>query len=137
MPYDELFQVRIPILLARAFDTHLKSVYSGRLYENTPTSPTPAFPYAIYQSQDGGGKRKDSIGQNGWTGLITFRSIDTTLSGAKNKALELAQEFANVTVSGYSILITSEHPLSFPVERSSTGSIYTAGLLTRIEINPN
>lgn len=130
MTYDTAFIAKVFPMLAEAFDTTLSSIFGGRLYESVgPAKPT--FPECIYQSQDGGGKRDDYIGQNGWQGLITFRSIDTTLSGARNNTIQLLDALPSLTASGYSILTIPEKPQWFPVETLSTGRVYTAGVVVR------
>lgn len=135
MSYDEQFQAKVFPLLMEAFDDNLGTIYNNRLYAIV-APPIPTFPCCVYQSQDGGGRNDDAIGQNGWEGLITFRSIDTTLSGAWNKALELSQSFPNVTVSGYLISMKIEHPQWFPVERKSDSNIYTAGIIVNVKVCP-
>lgn len=137
MAYDRTFIAKIFPALQTAFDTYLGSIYDGKIYALVKTG-SPDFPYCVYQSQDGGGVRADHINQNGWSGLITFRSIDTTLSGAWNRALQLLQALPNITVSGavpgFSIDYTAEKPQWFPVEKLSTGYVYTAGLIVRFDI---
>lgn len=134
MALDETFQASIFPVLVEAFDVHLSSVYSGKMYAFT-ASPTSTFPKCVYQSQDGGGKSNDFIDANGWKGLITFRSIHTTLSGAMYKLKELSSLFSTVTVSGYTLSIRSRNPLPLPVEKYNGEDLYTIALVAEIEIH--
>lgn len=136
MAYDTTFIAKIFPALQDAFDTCLSAIYSGRLYAIVKTG-SPEFPYCVYQSQDGGGVRADYINQNGWNGLITFRSIDTTLSGAWNKSLQLLQALPAISgaVPGFSIDYIAEKPQWFPVEKLSTGYVYTAGIIVNFTIS--
>src|SRR5688572_23027403 len=113
MPLDDTFQASVFPVLVEAFDVHLSSVYDGKMYAFT-ASPTSTFPKCIYQSQDGGGKSNDFIDTNGWRGLITFRSVHTTLSGAMYKLKELSALLPTMTVSGYKISTRPRNPLPLP-----------------------
>lgn len=134
MAYDKSFVAKIFPALQTAFDDYLAAIYNGNLFAIVKTG-SPPFPYCVYQSQDGGGKRADYLNQNGWNGLITFRSIDTTLSGAWNKSLQLLDAMPTVVASGYSIDFIAEKPQWFPVEKLSTGYVYTAGIIVNFTIN--
>ena len=133
--YDESFQVKIFPLLFEAFDTHLASIYSGKLYYQV--SPPNQYPKCIYQSQDRGGRNTDMIGYNGWRGLITFRSIDKDMHNAYALLEDLIDALPNVTVaSGYSITIKADRPEAFPVETTTGGeSVYTAAIIAKIDIH--
>lgn len=132
MGYDVEFQAKIFPMLMTAFES-LESIYDGRLYAiAAPSKPT--FPYAVYQSQDGGGLRKDTLNRNGWEGLITFRSIDTTYSGAWNKLNSLVDAIPSVVASGFLIEYLPEHPIFLPIDKSTQTNIYTAGIIVRFRI---
>lgn len=137
MSYDTSFQAKVFPVLMTAFETYLAEVYDGRLYASVPPA-TPEFPLGVYQSQDGGGLNADFINTNGWTGLITFRSIDITLDGAWDNINLLADRFAGLIASGvpgYSISVKPEHPQWFPVEKTTEyGSVYTAGLIVSFSV---
>lgn len=133
--YDKTFQAKVwPIIIAEMSE-HIAPVFSGRLSQDIPTSLT-QFPVGVFQSQDGGGKNDDYIGQNGWEGQITIRSIDQTISGAWNKALEVAEALLMVENEVYDISVDISKPIKFPVEKLTTGSIYTAGLVITMGIYP-
>ncbi len=136
MPYDPNFQAMVFPVLMEAFDTYLSDVYDGRLYANVQTG-TKIFPYGIYQSADGGGNNADFVGQSGWEGDITFRSIHTTTSGAWDYLVQLSTQLVTLQASGiagYSFKYKPQHPQWFPVEKLSTGNIYTAGLLVSFSV---
>jgi hypothetical protein len=138
MPYDPIFQARVIPILITVFDQYLAPVFDDRMYMsiNPNAGKTLTFPYCIFQSQDDGGLNEDRIDQNGWNGLITFRSIDTTISGAMNKLLELAEQLQYITTSGYAIQIHPQKPKWFPVERLTQGNVYTMGLVVLFSIYP-
>lgn len=137
MPYDPSFQAKVFPVLMTAFDTYLADVYDSRLYASV-APPTPIFPLGVYQSQDGGGKNGDYIDQSGWEGLVTFRSLATSLEAAWDNLALLADRLPNLVSSGivgYSIKYKAEHPQWFPVEKTSEyGSIYTAGLIVSFSV---
>lgn len=132
--YDTAFQAKVWPVIISAMSTHIAPVYDGKLSKDVALSLS-AFPYGIYQSQDGGGKNDDYIGQNGWTGLITVRSIDTTQSGAWHKALLVAQALPTIDDPIYDIQTTIKEPISLPVEKLTDTSVYTAGLIIEFKIN--
>jgi hypothetical protein len=136
MSYDKTFQAKVWPVITSVLTDYIAPVYSGRLAFNVPASLT-IFPNAVYQSQDGGGKNDDYIGVNGWNGFITIRSIDLTLSGAWNKALQVANVLSSgVTHANYDISIDIHKPQAFPVEKITSGNVYTAGLILLVEIHP-
>lgn len=138
MAYDRSFSAKVfPILMA-AFDTYLSSIYNDRVYVGVPPT-NPTFPCLVYQSQDGGGVRQDVIDQNVWDGLITFRSIDTTLSGAWNRILQVADAlpniaYPNIVASGYLIDYLIDHPMWFPIEKTTTNTIHTAAIIVKFTV---
>lgn len=135
MAYDKTFQAKVwPIIISELAE-HVAPVFNGRLSKNIPTSLT-QFPVGVYQSQDGGGTNDDTIGYNGWVGLITFRSIDTTVSGAWSKALDVANALLLIENSDYDISVDISRPIEFPVEKLTQGSVYTAGLIVTMGIYP-
>lgn len=133
MSYDPVFQAKIIPVLNQSFATAMGPVYGGRVYAYI-APPTPTYPLMIYHPQDGGGRRADAIGMNGWEGLMTFRSIDTTLAGAANKLIEAAEQFPYLTSPGYVIQVVFENPQYFPVERTSAGNYYTVGVLATVRV---
>lgn len=133
MSYDKPYQAKVwPVIIA-LMSNHVAHVFDGRLSENVPSSLS-QFPVGVYQSQDGGGKNDDYISMNGWLGQITVRCIDTTISGAWNKALEVAQAVLTISSGTYDISVDISRPIKFPVEKLTQGSIYTAGLVVTMGI---
>jgi hypothetical protein len=133
MSYDPVFQAKIIPVLNKAFADTLGPIYGGRVYSHVAPS-IPTYPLLVYHPQDNGGRRADAIGANGWEGLMTFRSIDTTLAGAANKLIEAAEQFVNLSAPGYFIQIVFENPQYFPVEKTTTGNYYTVGVLATIRV---
>lgn len=131
--YDKTFQVKVWPVIISVFNDYLAPVYSGKLSKDVAISKS-AFPYGIYQSQDGGGKNDDHIGENGWKGQVVIRNIDTTLSGAWNKALEIGQALLTIDHPVYDVRADIRQPMSLPVEKLNDISVYTAGLLIELEI---
>lgn len=133
MSYDPVFQAKIIPILNRAFSEAIGPVYDGRVYAYV-APPKAIYPLMIYHPQDGGGRRADAIGMNGWEGLMTFRSIDTTLAGAANKLISAAETLPTLTAVGYIIQVVFENPQYFPVERTSEGNYYTVGVLATVRV---
>jgi hypothetical protein len=138
MAYDRAFIAKVIDIFETVVDEEFAFVYDDRMYAITNTSSEYVFPYCIYQSQDGGGKLEDYVGQNGWNGLMTFRSIDITKSGAMNKLIELANVIATNSgifhKLGYSVGIELDKPQLFPIEQSSEHTIYTIGIVTLVRV---
>ncbi len=131
--YDKTFQARVwPIIIAEMAE-HIAPVFNGRLSHKV-ASTLSQFPVGVFQSQDGGGSNNDYIGQNGWIGQITIRCIDTTLSGAWDKALSVADALQTITNPDYNISIDITRPIEFPIEKLTVGSVYTAGLVIAMGI---
>lgn len=135
MAYDNVFQVKVWPVIISELEQHVAPVYGGRLSYKVAASLS-QLPVCVYQSQDGGGKNDDYISQNGWTGLVTLRSIDTTLSGAWNKAIEAVEALQTITNPTYDISVHVQNPIELPIEKLSTGSVYTAGIVIAMGIYP-
>ena len=134
--YDKTFQAKVWPILFTAFETHIAPVFNGRLSWKVASKLTP-IPYGVYQSQDGGGKNNDYIGQNGWEGLVTIRCMDTTLSGAYSKMFDVTSALDTLDHPNYTIGATVIHPIELPVEKlSATENVYTAAIVTDITIHP-
>lgn len=132
--YDPAFQAKVLPVLAAAFDDAFSDVTDGRVYFLIAT-PLHQYPAIIYQSQDAGGRNNDNIGENGWRGLITFRCLDITLSGAFNTCIQLADRFPTVTHSGYSISMKASSPQVLPTERTTKHTIYTSALIADVIVH--
>ncbi len=135
MALDNIFQAKVWPTISALFDDVIKPVFSGRLYADVAPSLN-TFPLGVYQSQDGGGRNDNHIGYNGWRGMVTIRCIDITLSGAYNKAIEVATALQSITSAVYDIDIDIDRPIKFPVEKLTQGSIYTSGLVINMGIYP-
>ena len=134
--YDTTFQAKVWPVLISAFNEYIAPVFNGRLSYKVAASLTP-LPVGIYQSQDNGGKSDDYIGMNGWEGLVTIRCLDTTISGAWGKALEVAEQLPNMDHVQYDINTLIVRPIELPVEKlSNVGNVYTAGLIVSIIVHP-
>ena len=133
MPYDHSFQAKVMQALDKGLATALGPVFQNRVYSMV-APPNAAFPLMVYQQQDLYANRNDFFNKNGWSGLMTFRCIDTTLSGARNKLIEASQALQTVTLSGYLFQITLRAPQQFPVERTSTTNYYTSAVLADVEV---
>jgi hypothetical protein len=131
--YDTTFQAKVWPVIISAMETYIAPAFNGKLSKDVAIARSD-FPYGIYQSQDGGGKNDDYIGQNGWIGIITLRSIDTTLSGAWNRALSAAQLLPTLDHATYDIKAHIVHPIHLPVEKLNDTSVYTAGLSIEFQI---
>lgn len=135
MAYDQSFQTRVWPIIISLMETYVSPVFDGRLSKDVAVSLT-QFPVGVYQSQDAGGKNDDFISHNGWSGLVTIRSIDITQSGAMNNLTAAAQAFLTAVHPNYDLLIKLNRPITFPVEKLTTSSIYTAGVVIDLGIYP-
>jgi hypothetical protein len=135
MAYDKTFQAKVWPVIITAMSNYVAPVFNNRLSFGVPSSLS-QFPVGVYQSGDAGGKNDDYIGQNGWQGPIIIRSIDLTLSGAWNKALEVAEALQTIEHDVYDISVEIPNPQQFPVEKLTQGSVYTAGLVVSFGIYP-
>lgn len=134
--YDKTFQAKVWPVITSILTEYVAPVYDGRLSFNVPISLTD-FPNAVYQSADGGGKNDDYINQNGWTGLVTIRSIDVTLSGAWNHLQQAMGVLASGVVhDDYVVSINADRPQTFPIDKITRGTIYTAGVIIAMGIYP-
>lgn len=135
MAYDKLFQAKVWPIIISELEQHVAPVFGGRLSHKVAASLS-QLPVGVYQSQDNGGSNDDHIDQNGWSGFVTIRAMDTTLSGAWNKALEAAQALQNISNASYDISVAIDRPIELPVEKLTVGSIYTAGLVISMGVYP-
>lgn len=128
-----------PILMA-FFDQYASPLFDGRVYSLIYSKNPATYPYCLYQSQDGGGTTSNRIDSSSWTGLITFRCVDQDSKRAWDSALALttlltSQEYTfAVGTSTYTIIGEAERPQWFPVEKLSTGNVYTAAIIIRFSI---
>ena len=132
--YDTTFQVMVWPTIIGLFQTYIAPIFDGRLSFQVPGAFV-TFPAGVYQSADNGGTNADTIGTNGWTGLVTMRCMDTTLDGAWAKALQVANQLSTLHHPQYSISIKILHPLQLPVERITIGNIYTAAFVMEITLH--
>lgn len=140
MAVDTAFAVKVFPILMSFFESKLSALFNGRVYSLVNPNNPAVYPYCIYQSQDGGGATEDHIDKSGWTGLITFRCIDQDSERAWNNAIALteivtADEFVfSVNSVPYTITAKADRPQWFPVEKLSSGNVYTAAIIIRFFI---
>lgn len=130
---DNVLPARVWPILISLMEQFVAPVFSGRLSKDVAGS-IDTFPRGVYQSQDAGGKNDNYIGQNGWKGEVTIRAMDITQSGAYNKAQQAASAALGFTHSSYDISVTIDRPITFPVEKITQGSVYTAGIVLALGI---
>lgn len=135
MAIDKAFFAKVLPALDLAFDTYLSPIFSGRLY--SLVAPTNSeLPRAVYQSQDAGGFQENKIGSNAWVGQITFRVMSMSKAEAWNKAIALAEALPTLQHNDYDISADIVNPQWFPVEKITTGNVYTAGIIVEIGVYP-
>jgi len=135
MAIDKAFFARVLPALDLVFSMYLAPLFEGRLYNIVaPTSSN--FPRAVYQSQDAGGFQKNKIGSNAWIGQITFRVMSMSKTEAWDKAIELAEALPALAHAHYDISADITNPQWFPIEKITTGNIYTAGLIVEFGVYP-
>lgn len=136
MSYDIKFQALVIPTLMRCFEDLFSDIYDSRVY-STVAPDKRIFPYLVYYSTDGGGDNADKMNQSGWEGEIAFRSVDTSLLNAWSLLADVSELFDSASAPGYSISIRPLHPQWYPVERTSTGAVYSAGLIARVSVYKN
>lgn len=143
MAYQKSFTAQIWPMVAQVLES-VESIYDGRVYSYVPPRNA-SYPSLVYQSQDLGGINDDTIGNNGWNGIVTLRSIDYTQSGAHNLLAQALHELTlddyvvtNIpTLSGaYNVQIEPNKPITFPMEQLTEGTLYTAGIIVTVYISP-
>lgn len=133
MAYDNVFQAKIEEILTDAFASHLGSVCGGRIYSPVPPIK-PTFPLLVWQFPASGGSNNDTIGANGWSGNVAFRSLSPTKEEALTKLQEAAALLKTIDSDDYHIKIFIRKPLPFPAEKQGTQMIYTAAVQTVVEV---
>jgi hypothetical protein len=95
------------------------------LVANPPTL-TACF---VYQSQDNGGKQDVTIGDRGWSGLVTIRALAGSLRAAETLLASIPDPLV-LSATGYDITAIFDRPLVLPVVEN----VHTAASIYRISI---
>lgn len=139
--YDPLLYANIWKFIARSLSGILPT-YSGRVYYQIAPANT-EFPVLIYQPVVNQSYANLLLNDSYWEGLITFRSISTTLTDAQDRLAQLISETSTVktiTVSGVQVPHSVRYCIyevpSFPVERLTDGYLYTAAVTMETYIFP-
>lgn len=132
MSYDISFQARVFPLLMAAFPTALSPVFTKVAYSSPSQNET--APFCVFHSQDGGGKNDDRLSQNGWSGYITFKSVDTTKSGADNRLYQIPALLESTTISGYGFQLEVKNPIPPMIEKFSDKTLYSVGFICKVSL---
>lgn len=144
MAYQQSFIAQVWPMITRAMET-VEPIYEGRVYSIVPPRNT-TFPVLTYYSQDLGGKNDDTIGNNGWNGVITLKSIATDQDTAFDLLATALHQLATtdivlsglITLSGeFNIQFEQSKPITFPLEKLTGITLYQAGVLVTVYIKPN
>lgn len=135
------FVASVFAIIGSAMDVVASGVYN-EVYFQVPID-TATYPCLVYQSQDYGGNVINTIGNDGWEGQITLRSIAKSKAQSESYLSTFLDQFIDqlivnpVTNSGtYRVQIKPYKPFTFPVERLSDGVYYTTGVIVICNISP-
>jgi hypothetical protein len=129
-------------IVSRAL-VQISGQYGGRVFFNAAPPEVP-YPYLIYQSDSSLGYSYSMLNMSAWKGIITMRSISSTLAGASDSLAELSNGFpgpfvvsgiANIAVP-YDVQFYPYKVYSFPIERLNSTAIYTAAIGVEAFITP-
>jgi hypothetical protein len=142
MTYQIAFQAEVWRMIRNVM-TIADPYYDGRVFYAVAPRDVD-FPLFVYQSQDLGGANYDSIGANGWRGLVALRSIATdadvaaTLLGQVLLQLQNSITTSGITTSGlFDVSIRPMYPIQMPVESlSDVDLIITSAVVAEVVITP-
>jgi len=140
--HDPRFYANLWKIIGRSL-SGVYNTYSGRIYYQAAPIHT-EFPVLVYQTQINRSHAVLMLNDSYWEGLVTFRSISTSLNDAQERLTTLVEKITSqqiVTLSGFSYpfslrYIVNDVP-SFPVERISESYIYTAAITMETNVFPN
>lgn len=135
MAYDVTFQSKIILLVIDTIETALKTITNSKVYFKVPP-PLPTFPLVVYHFQDGGGKNNDTIGANGWKGLVTLKSLANDIPTATNLLVLCVEALDLLSNPDYDISVHVISPLDLPVDRLNNQNVYSIGVTLNITISP-
>lgn len=128
MSYDIAFQAKVLLYVRQAVVSALSTTFGGRVYwQLAPQDAT--YPLCVFQASDGGGKRADTIGANGWEGLLTLRVMSDDPDEADATLALLPALLQRQTVDGYNLGCVLGRPLAVPPELLPAGAVYTAAVV--------
>ncbi|MBK9944213.1 MAG: hypothetical protein IPP13_21645 [Kouleothrix sp.] len=128
MTIDVAYQTKVVPRLRMLLIATLSSTFSGRVYWESPPQEA-VLPFCVVQSQDGGGRRSDYVGEQGWSGLITIRVLDDDQGDADTLLQSLPSLLQGLNSAGQSLTFTPGRPLTVPPEEYPDMFIFTAALI--------
>ena len=117
--------------------------YGERVYYNVAPSDA-QFPYLIHQNDSSLGGIYGMLNTTAWKGIITFRSLSSSLSGASDSLGDLLNKLdrsfvvsgiPNITIP-YGVQFSPYKSYSFPVERLNSSAVYTSAVGVETYITP-
>jgi hypothetical protein len=129
-------------IISRAI-VQVSGQYGGRVFLNTAPSEV-TYPYLIYQSDSSLGTSYPMLNMSAWKGIVTLRSVSTSLAESVDSLGELVNNFnspipitglANISIP-YDVQFYPYKTYSFPVERINTVAIYTTAVGLETFITP-
>jgi hypothetical protein len=129
-------------IVARAI-TQISGQYGGRVYYNVAPPETP-LPYLVYQSDSSLGGLYGMLNTTAWKGIVTFRSLSSSLASASDSLGDLLNKLDHpIVVSGipniaipYDVQFYPYKSYSFPVERLNNSAVYTSAVGVETYITP-
>jgi hypothetical protein len=129
-------------IISRAL-VQISGQYGGRVFFNV-APPEVTYPYLIYQSDSSLGYSYSMLNMSAWKGIVTMRSVSTTLASASDSLAELSNGFtgafvvsgiANIAVP-YDVQFYPYKVYSYPVERLNNAAVYTSAIGVETFITP-
>lgn len=130
-------------IIARAL-VQVSGQYGGRVFYNA-APPEATYPYLVYQSDSSLSYNYSMLNETAWKGIVTLRSISTSLATASDSLAELSNGFTHAyTVTGlaniaipYDVQFFPYKVYDFPIERLNSTAIYTAAIGLETYITPH
>lgn len=129
-------------IIARAL-AQISGQYTNKIfYEVAPSEVS--YPYLVYLSDSALGYNFSLLNSTAWKGIITLKSIATSIAVASNALGSLSNEFTRpFTVTGipnitipYSVQFYPCKTYSFPVDRFNNMAVYTSAIGVETYITP-
>jgi hypothetical protein len=129
-------------IVARAL-TQVSGQYGGRIYYEVAPAQISA-PYLVYQMDPSLGSIYGMLNTTAWKGIITFRSLSTSLAEASDSLGDLLNKLnypivvsgiPNITIP-YDVQFYPYKSYSFPVERINNSAVYTSAVGVETYITP-
>ena len=129
-------------IIARAL-AQISGQYTNKIFYEVAPSEVP-YPYLVYLSESALGYNFGMLNSTAWKGIITLKSVATSIASASDALGELSNGFTHpFTVSGipniaipYTVQFFPCKAYSFPVDRFNNVAVYTSAIGVETYITP-